>query len=480
MTHLTLARCLARLRAPALVLSTALSGACETDRLSPSAESESAQPTGALTTANPSFATSISYSGIPFGFWRLEYYQLGSDWSSLQANASPTSIRSKLDMARSRGAHVYIRLAGSDPSRYQNSDGSFSLSKFKAILDQFKNIDLSSYIADGTLAGHMLLDEPSDGSNWNGRPIPFPTLEEAAKYSKTLWPALPTFVRSVPTWLAGASFRWQYLDGGWAQYSARKGQVDSYRDAEVRAANDEGLKVIWGLNVLDGGDGSSGKHFYSSSKYSMSASEVLKYGKSLLAASNSCGFLMWHYRSDYMAYSGILDAMKTLSAAAKNRSASCGEDGGGVPAAQPPPVSSNGSMGQLKSRLFSDMCVDVPASVYANGTLLIAYSCHTGANQVFIWKSTGEIVPWQSQAMCIDAYSGLGRDGDPIGLWSCNGGANQRWSATAAGEIKGINGKCIGPVSTAPANGTKLSLQPCNGSTSQKWDYTGASSPPTT
>jgi alpha-galactosidase len=139
-----------------------------------------------------------------------------------------------------------------------------------------------------------------------------------------------------------------------------------------------------------------------------------------------------------------------------------------------------GSLAQLKSRLFSDMCVDVPASAYSNGTQVITYSCHTGANQVFLWKSTGEIVPWKSQAMCIDAYSALGRDGDPIGVWSCNGGSNQRWTATTAGEIKGINGKCIGPVSTARANGTKLTLQPCNGSTSQKWDKGGASTPPTT
>ena len=477
MTHLTSARCLARLRAPALALFVALTGGCETERLSPSAEPESAQPTGPLTSANPSFTTSASYGGVPFGFWRLEYYQLGSDWSSLQANASPTSIRSQLDMARSRGAHVYIRFAGSSPERYQNSDGSFSLSKFKTLLDQFKSIDLSSYIADGTLAGHMLLDEPSDGSNWNGRPIPFATIEEAAKYSKALWPALPTFVRSVPTWLAGASFRWQYLNGGWAQYSARKGPVDSYRDAEVRAANDEGLKVVWGLNVLDGGDGSSGKHFYSSSKYSMSASEVLRYGRSLLGASNSCGFLMWHYRSDYMAYSGILDAMKTLSAEAKNRSASCGADGGGVPGAQPlPPV--NGSMAPLKSRLFSDMCVDVPASAYANGKLLETWSCNQLGNQQFIWKSTGEIVPANSQALCIDA--GQGPTGNGLGLWSCNGHAYQKWTASAAGEIKGVNGLCVGLITAVHANGTRLTVQACNGSTSQKWDKGGASTPPTT
>ncbi len=333
LTHLTLASCLTRLRAPAAAFLIALTGACETERINSVTDPEPAAD--ALPSSAPSFATT-SYSGLPFGFWRLEYSQLGSDWTGLQANASTSSIIRNLEIARSRGGRVFIRLAGSSPERYQNSDGSFSLTKFKALLDQFKNMDLNSYIADGTLAGHMMLDEPSDGSNWNGKPIPFQTLEEAAKYSKSLWPKLPTFVRSVPTWLAGAPFRWEYLDGGWGQYSARKGQVDAYRDAEVRAANDEGLKMVWGLNVLDGGDGSSGKHFNSSTKYSMSASEVLKYGKALLAASNSCGFLMWMYQSDYMAYGGILDAMKTLSAEAKTHASSCGDDGGSAPAPPDP------------------------------------------------------------------------------------------------------------------------------------------------
>jgi PKD repeat protein len=162
-------------------------------------------------------------------------------------------------------------------------------------------------------------------------------------------------VRSVPTWLAGASFRWEYLDGGWAQYSARKGQVDGYRDAQVRAANDEGLKVVWGMNILDGGDGSSGTHFNSSTKYSMSASEVLKYGKALMAASNSCGFLMWMYQSDYMASSGILDAMKTLSAEAKTHASSCGDAGGSVPEAPAPPATEN--VAPVAS--FTGICTDL-------------------------------------------------------------------------------------------------------------------------
>jgi len=322
LTHLTLASCLTRLRLPATALLVALTGACEAERLNTVTDPESAA--NPLPATVPTFA-SISHSGVPFGFWRLEYDQLGSDWTALQANASTTSIIRNLETARSRRARVFIRFAGGSAERYQNSDGSFSLTKFNALLDQFKNIDLDSYIADGTLAGHMLLDEAQDPSNWGGKPIPYQTLEYAAKHSKALWPNLPTYVRTVPTWLAGASFQWNYLDGGWAQYSARMGSVDSYRDAQVRAANDEGLKVMWGLNILNGGDGSSGKRFDSSTNYSMSAAEVLKYGKALLAASNSCGFLMWMYQSDHIASSGVLDAMKTLSAEAKTRASSCGD-----------------------------------------------------------------------------------------------------------------------------------------------------------
>ena len=330
MTNLTSADCLGRLRAPALAGLVLLTGACETERLNTITDPESAAE--ALPTSSPLFAASASHRGVPFGFWRLEYSQLGSDYTGLQANGYPKNIRRNLDIARSKGARVFIRFAGSDPSRYQDSRDHFSVTKFKALLDQYKGIDLDSYIADGTLAGHMMIDEPSDEDNWNGD-VPFRDLEEAAKHSKSLWPNLPTFVRSVPSWLAGASFRWEYLDGGWAQYSARFGQVDSYRESESRAAAQEGLKVVWGLNLYNGGDGSSKKRGLTSGRYMMSGNEVLKYGKALLAASNSCGFFMWHYDdASYIRSGNVQDALKTLSAEARASSGSCGkavEDGSG-------------------------------------------------------------------------------------------------------------------------------------------------------
>ncbi len=144
-------------------------------------------------------------------------------------------------------------------------------------------------------------------------------------------------------------------------------------------------------------------------------------------------------------------------------------------------IGGGGTASSLRNRLFPDMCVDVAYNVYTNGKLLETWSCNQLANQQFIWKSTGQIVPVNSQALCLDA--GQGPTGNGVGLWSCNGHAYQQWSASAASEIKGVNGLCVGLATAVRANGTKLTVQTCNGSNSQKWDNAGTATlppPPTT
>ena len=83
--------------------------------------------------------------------------------------------------------------------------------------------------------------------------------------------------------------------------------------------------------------------------------------------------------------------------------------------------------------------------------------------------------------MCLDASSGEGNDGDAIILWSCHGEANQRWGLSSAGELRGINDKCIDLRGSA-RSGTALVLQSCSGRASQTWNApttgTVASAPP--
>src|SRR5512134_3050219 len=116
----------------------------------------------------------------------------------------------------------------------------------------------------------------STASRWGGKVIPQATVEAAAAYSKQIWPTLPTIVNAP-------------------------------------------LGLFAGLNVLDGGDGSSGFHGNYPGKWAMSAAELRTYGTALLSQSYVCGFGMWECRSAYYDRADVKSAMADLSAKAQPR-----------------------------------------------------------------------------------------------------------------------------------------------------------------
>lgn len=278
-------------------------------------------PPGAPQTPPPSTQT-----GIPFGFFMGDYYQLGPTWTATLRGASVGAVVKYLQIARERGARVFIQFAGGR-DKYLDAQGNFSLAKWRERVAPYKSVDLSSYIADGTLVAHYLIDEPEDPTRWNGKPVAFSDLEEAARYSKEVFPGLATVARVVPTWLQGAPFRWVNLDAAWAQYTASKGDVTVYRDTQIAAAQAQGLGLMFSLNVLDGGDGSSGRGGTSSGRHNMSAVELATYGKALIEAPYACGLLMWREDAGYLGVPGVRGAMEALSAQAKARPATSCDQG---------------------------------------------------------------------------------------------------------------------------------------------------------
>lgn len=254
-----------------------------------------------------------------------DYYQLGPTWTATLRGASVGAVVKYLQVARERGARVFIQFAGGR-DKYLDAQGNFSLANWKDRVAPYKSVDLSSYIADGTLAAHYLIDEPEDPTRWNGVPVAYSQLEEAAKYSKEVFPGLTTIVRVVPTWLQDAPFRWVNLDAAWAQYTASKGDVGLYRDKQIAAARDQGLGLMFSLNVLDGGDGSSGRGGTTSGRHNMSALELAAFGKALIEAPYACGLMMWREDPAYLAAPGIRSTMEVLGALAKARPAtSCNQ-----------------------------------------------------------------------------------------------------------------------------------------------------------
>ncbi len=316
MTHsFKLSRRIARLRAPVLVtLALTFAGCNGTDSVDPESSSPaSAQdPSPAagteLTPAAPQFSTSYS-GGMPFGTFDLPVAAYGDRYNGAMRIIGPSNLMSDLAGIRSRGGKVIINFAGGR-SRYTDRSGNFSLSMWKTSVNRFKGINFSSYIQDGTIIAHFLMDEPNNKAKWNGKTVSPSTIDAMAQYSKQLWPGMLTIIRAYPDYLDGWSGTYRYLDAAWAQYVDRKGPVGSFLSENVSLANRQGLALVVGLNVLRGGVNGS----------KMTASQIESWGSTLLSSSYPCAFISWEYNSSYLSTTSIKNAMSYLRGKAKNKS----------------------------------------------------------------------------------------------------------------------------------------------------------------
>jgi hypothetical protein len=317
-----LARRFARLRIPICIALVSAFSACDgSNTLDPTSSvdpqtstpaagdqalgAESVSSTGG-TVASANFA-----GGIPFGSFAQPVDLFGALYTGGKVTVGPEGVRNILAGIKARGGRVVLMMAGA-PKYYRDASGHFSLSKWQQRIDRYRNINLDSYVQDGTIVAHFLLDEPQDPSNWNGRPVTQSEVEAMGAYSKRLWPSMPTAIRTLPKFFSGNP---KNIDAAWAQYLTRFGNINNYVNEQVAAAKSRGLALIVGLNVLDGG---------ARRGTPMTASELKTYGGALLSNSYPCAFVSWQYRSAYYGGAAVKDAMQYLSGKAKNHaSKSC-------------------------------------------------------------------------------------------------------------------------------------------------------------
>ncbi|HEV7365585.1 MAG TPA: hypothetical protein VGN76_07035 [Gemmatimonadales bacterium] len=256
--------------------------------------------------------------GIPFGVFHLPTSLYGRGFSGSLANTSSATraLVPLLAAARRSGVKVVISLVGAD-HYYKNGNGTFSLAKWKSRVSKYRGVNISSYIKDGTIIGHYILDEPHDPSNWAGHTISRATVDEMARYSKSIWPSMPTIVRGWPAYLKGYHYR--YLDAAWAQYSARFGNVSTWLQKNVRDAQSSHLALVVGLNQLAGGGKGGLPGFYRRGFYAMSGKQMRAWGATILGNSYPCAFLSWAYNSKYMNRSDIKSARAYLAGKAGSK-----------------------------------------------------------------------------------------------------------------------------------------------------------------
>jgi hypothetical protein len=248
--------------------------------------------------------------GLAFGVYHLPTASYGPEYSGALRATSPETFLAELEAARRTNTRVLVSFAGSDLS-FTDEQGHFSMTIWKAKVARFAAIDFSSYIADGTLLGHYIMDEPSDRSNWGGEQVSPADIEETARYSKELWPTLPTVIRAWTRYLQG--YEYPHLDAAWAQYHERFGPIEPWLSANVRDAVSIGLNLVVGLNVLGGGGEEEGLvGIWKVNSYSMNASQVRTWGAFLLAEPRACAFISWMYHPVYFARPDIIAANAEL------------------------------------------------------------------------------------------------------------------------------------------------------------------------
>jgi alpha-galactosidase len=114
----------------------------------------------------------------------------------------------------------------------------------------------------------------------------------------------------------------------------------------------------------------------------------------------------------------------------------------------------------------SGRCLDVNMGSSANGTQMLIWDCHTGANQQF--TQNGQAL--QVLGKCLDAPP-TSVAGTRVQIWDCNGATNQQWTFNGNGTISSVRFPtlCLDVNGAGTANGTAVILWTCHGGANQRW-----------
>jgi hypothetical protein len=258
--------------------------------------------------------------GIPFGpfnAWDGLSLQANTEMFSIGLNSVTASqIVDRINAARSKGVKLLLAMTGGDHDLYKsiiNGVYQFDMAKWKARMDTFNTPAIksavASAVADGVIVGNIVMDEPSNTSpdNFWGPPntLNKARVDSMATYAKAIFPTMPEGVTMDYSVWHDQSYH--VLDFIISQYRWAKGEVTAYRDGALALGQRDGHKIMFSLNILDGGyntysgcpvpqTGGPGTYGINCR---MTPAQVRDFGRILGSA--GCALVMWRYDYDFMA-----------------------------------------------------------------------------------------------------------------------------------------------------------------------------------
>jgi hypothetical protein len=257
----------------------------------------------------------------PEGLW--------ADYTSLKSRVIPFSASTnftdahglvkQINAARGMGHRLILNMTGGNHNRYK-TNGKFDFRKWKSVMNTYNRRDIKAAVArgvaDGTIMLNTVMDEPSVKS-WGGV-MTKPLLDQMARYVKAMFPSLPVGVALRFDWRTQERFK--VMDAYISQYGWVKGTATSFRDRGLAEARKQGMKMVFALNLLDGGTlnwkrwscpiGPTGGRGTYAPACRMSASQVRVWGRALGTA--GCGLILWRYDRAFMSKSANVQALRDV------------------------------------------------------------------------------------------------------------------------------------------------------------------------
>lgn len=285
------------------------------------ASSRSARDTAAITVAPPS--DSETSRGIPFGpfdAWDVTGLKANTEvFTASIGSTNPKNILERIATARAKGIKLILTMTGGGHQNYL-TDGVFDMAKWQAKMDAYNTASIASAVsgavADGTVIGNSVMDEPhvsgqGDGNTWGPRgTMTKARVDEMCAYVKRMFPTLPVGVVH-PHHAFEPDNSYRVCDFLVDQYSSRQGDVTRFRDEGLAQARRDGIAIAFSINILNGGiqakrrgpwdcslDTTEGRGTHKPN-CRMTAAQVREWG--VLLGSAGCAFILWRYDDVYMA-----------------------------------------------------------------------------------------------------------------------------------------------------------------------------------
>lgn len=197
-----------------------------------------------------------------------------------------------LDIAKSCGTKVLVRLSGKSTTLMKESGFGLDLAKYEQKLQMFAG-KLEPYISNGTIFAHLTIDEPQDCKNdWGGVCPTFEEIEEAGRISKKYWPNLPTMINTIPSW--ALSHTWKNIDYIHFQYAFHKGHLVNFIEQALEVYTKRLAKNIsWSFQVVGGGCSKFGE-------CNMVLNQIVNVGRALCDTKTGLFVSFSSYKSEIM------------------------------------------------------------------------------------------------------------------------------------------------------------------------------------